>query len=262
MKRANLWLAIILLGGVCLLSTFGPMLVDANPYDQNLGKTLQAPCPEQWLGSDHLGRSILSRLVSGGRYSLSIACLTVTISCTIGSLLGIVAGYWGKNVDILIMRMADLAMSFPGTLLAIILAGLLGGSLFTLVAALSANLWCDYCRVARNITLTLRNSTDMQAGLMLGFSGRYLMRVYIAPFVVPQLGTLASLGMGRTILNVSGLGFLGIGLSPPLPEWGGMINEGISCLNEAPWFVMAPGAMICATVLGFQLLAGNLSVEK
>lgn len=262
MKLLNIWLGGILLCSVVLFSLIGSFWTDANPYQQDLFNTILPPSHDYWLGSDHLGRSIFSRLAGGGRYSLAISCLTVGISCVIGSLLGIAAGYWGRTLDTVIMRLVDLTLAFPGTLLAIILVGLLGGNIMTLVAALSASLWCDYCRLARNITRSVRNSIHMQAGILLGFPTRYLFREYIAPAVVPQLGTLASLGMGRTILNISGLGFLGIGLKPPLPEWGGMINEGITYLSEAPWLVLAPGIMIFATVLAFQLLAGDLLVRR
>lgn len=246
---------------LCILvySFCGMIWMDCDPYKQNLVATISPPFSDYWLGSDYLGRSVYSRLAGGARYSLTIAGITVTVSCLLGAFLGIIAGYYGKVVDMAIMRLTDLTLAFPGILFAIVLLGLLGGSIFTLVLALSASMWCDYCRLARNITRSVKNSMHMQAGVLLGFSTAYLIRAYIFPTVLPQLGTLASLNMGRTILNIAGLGFLGIGLKPPLPEWGGMINEGISYIGEAPWLIIAPGAMIFITVLSFQLLAGCLS---
>ncbi len=257
MKRLQVRIGAFLLCAILLFTLFGPHFCSRSPYRQHLLHTLEPPSREFWLGSDQLGRGVYSRLARGAGYSLLIAFSAVCISCVTGCVLGIVAGYWGKKLDICIMRLVDLILAFPGTLLAIILAGLLGGSMATLVFALTASLWCDYCRLARNITRAMKNSTHLEAGKLLGFGSFYLLRKYIFPDVIPQMATLASLGMGRTILNISGLGFLGIGLHPPLPEWGGMINEGISHLVEAPWTVMAPGGMIFLTVLGFQLLAGG-----
>ena len=253
---------IIMLLGIIVFSSAGMVFMDSDPYEQNLSNTMSPPCSEYWLGSDYLGRSVYGRLAGGGRYSLIIACMTVCVSCVFGTLLGIVAGYWGKAPDVVIMRVVDLTLAFPGILFAIVLVGLLGGSLIILVLALSANLWCDFCRIARNITRSIRTSEHLQAGYLLGFPTRYLIKTYIVPGVLPQMGTLAGLSMGRTILNIAGLGFLGIGLKPPLPEWGGMINEGITYLSEAPWLVIAPGCMIFITVLSFQLLAGNISGRK
>jgi peptide/nickel transport system permease protein len=262
MSRLQVRSGLCLTGFVLLFALFGPYLSQETPYQQNLAKTLLPPAQDCWLGSDHLGRSVYSRLASGAKYSLIIASLTVCISCATGSLLGIAAGYWEKWIDTFIMRLVDLTLAFPGILLAIILAGLLGGSMPTLVFALTVSLWCDYCRLARNITRSIKASPHMEAGKLLGFHPFFLIRQYIVPYVLPQLGILASLSMGRTILNIAGLGFLGIGLKPPLPEWGGMISEGLSYLVEAPWLVVAPGLMIFTTVLGFQLLAGDLLHQK
>lgn len=262
MKRLAVKAGLALLCFLLLYSVFGMIWMDFDPYKQNLLSTISPPFEEYWLGSDYLGRSVYSRLAGGARYSLTIAGITVVVSCFLGSLLGIIAGYSGKFVDMAIMRLTDLTLAFPGILFAIVLLGLLGGSIFTLVLALSASMWCDYCRLARNITRSVKSSMHMQAGLVLGFPTTYLIRAYIFPTVLPQLGTLASLNMGRTILNIAGLGFLGIGLKPPLPEWGGMINEGISYIGEAPWLIIAPGTMIFLTVLAFQLLAGCLSEER
>lgn len=248
---------IVLVSVILLAITAGPWLIPQDPLKQNLSTTLCAPGSAHLLGSDHLGRSVFSRLLHGGRSSLLISLFCTTISLVIGSLLGVVAGYREGWSDLLVMRLVDGALAFPGTLLAIILAGTLGGSMPTLIFALSATMWCDYCRLVRNMTRSIKQSSHLEAGRILGFNAAYLIRRYIFPELTPQLFTLASLGMGRTILNISGLGFLGIGLQPPLPEWGGMINQGIGFLSEAPWLVAAPGIMIFLTVFGFQLMAGT-----
>ena len=247
---------ILIVSMILLVIIVGPVLVPRDPLKQNLSMTLCAPGSAHFLGSDHLGRSVLSRLVYGGRASLLISCFCTAIAFVVGSFLGVLAGYREGLCDLVIMRLVDGTLAFPGTLLAIILAGTLGGAMFTLVFALSATMWCDYCRLVRNMTRSLKQSAHLEAGKLLGFNAAFLIRRYIFPELTPQLFTLASLGMGRTILNISGLGFLGIGLQPPLPEWGGMINQGIGFLSEAPWLVAAPGSMIFLAVFGFQLMAG------
>ncbi len=246
---------IMLVSVILLAIIVGPFLISQDPLKQNLSMTLCSPGSTHLLGSDHLGRSVLSRLLYGGRSSLLISLFCTIISFVLGALLGVVAGYREGWYDLVIMRLVDGTLAFPGTLLAIILAGTLGGSMITLVFALSATMWCDYCRLVRNMTRSLKQSSHLEAGRIMGFSAAFLIRRYLFPELAPQLFTLASLGMGRTILNISGLGFLGIGLQPPLPEWGGMINQGIGFLSEAPWLVAAPGIMIFLTVFGFQLMA-------
>lgn len=240
-----------------MAATLLPLFLSIDPLEQNLMESLHAPGHAHLLGTDHLGRSVLSRLVHGGRASLAIAFGCTLLSLVIGTMLGLVAGYREGWHDLLIMRLVDGALAFPGTLLAIVLVGTLGGSRMTLMLALSATMWCDYCRLVRNMTRSLKATDHLEAGMILGFSDAFLIRRYILPDLLPQLFTLSSLGMGRTILNISGLGFLGIGLQPPLPEWGAMINQGIGYLPEAPWLVAAPGSMIFLTVLGFQLMAGS-----
>jgi peptide/nickel transport system permease protein len=261
MKRRRLCLGLFMISLVCLTALLGPYLARQDPYRQDLTNTLREPGPQDLLGTDHLGRSVFSRLASGTRYSLIIAASCVGLSLVVGAVLGLAAGYRGQWVDGVIMRLVDAALAFPGTLLAIVLAGLLGGSMVTLILALAATLWCDYCRLARNITRSLKTSPHVEAGTILGFRSPFIIQRYVVPDLAPQLLVLAGLDMGRTILNISSLGFLGIGLRPPTPEWGAMINQGISYLAVAPWLTVAPGLMIFTAVFGFQLLAGALGVK-
>lgn len=252
----------LIIGLVLVTVLVGPFFTRTSPLDQNLSLTLSPPGENHLLGTDHLGRSIFSRLVHGGRVSLAISISSMTISLFVGSFLGVLAGFRGGLTDLMIMRLVDAALAFPGTLLAIVLVGTLGGSMLTLMFALCATMWCDYCRLARNMTRSLKSLDHVQAGKLLGFRSPFLIRRYVVPELLPQLFTLATLGMGRTVLNIAGLGFLGIGLQPPLPEWGSMVNQGIGFLSEAPWLVGAPGAMIFLTVFGFQLMAGQWTTKE
>ncbi|MBW2154607.1 MAG: ABC transporter permease [Deltaproteobacteria bacterium] len=255
MKRFSLWFGISLIGLAFLSGMAGPILVNEDPFYQDLDNALNPPGHEYPLGTDHLGRSVLSRLVFGTRRSLVLSALCVGLSVSIGTAAGLIAGFSKGWMDIVIMRFVDGLLAFPGILLAIVLAGTLGSGTESLVAALVLTMWCDYCRLIRNITYSILSTPYMEAGMLLGFSSLFLTRRYIIGQLIPQLFTLASLGMGRTILNVSSLGFLGIGLKPPTPEWGAMISQGIPYLTEAPYLVVFPGAAILMTVLGFQLLA-------
>lgn len=262
MNAHRQWVATWIFAAVFLMGLFGPYLAQRDPYTQDLFNTLRPPGSNHILGTDHLGRSVFSRLASGCRYSLFISATCVGISLSIGAALGLAAGYFEGWVDKVIMRLVDATMAFPGTLLAIILAGLLAGSMFTLVLALAATLWCDYCRLTRNITRSVKTTPHIEAAKILGFKGPFIIQRYIVPEILPQMLTLAGLGMGRTILSISGLGFLGIGLRPPIPEWGAMINQGIFYMAEAPWLIVAPGTMIFAAVFSFQLLAGAVGSEE
>ena len=146
-------------------------------------------------------------------------------------------------------------MAFPGILLAIVIAGLLGGGQLPLVGALILSGWCDYCRLTRNTTKSILSESYIQAGLLLGYGSSFVIRRYVLAQILPHISTLASLGMGRTILNLSAMGFLGIGLKPPTPEWGAMISQALPYMGEAPHLIVFPGAAIFLTVLGFNLLA-------
>ncbi len=234
---------------------FGPLAVGRDPLTQDLTAALRPPSAEHPLGTDPLGRSVLSRLVHGTRQSLGLALVCVAASAVLGSSLGMAAGFGGGWRDGLIMRLVDGFMAFPGILLAIVIAGLLGGGRLPLIGALVLTGWCDYCRLTRNVTKSVLSEPYIQAGRLLGFDSLFMIRRYVLGQILPHVSTLASLGMGRTILNLSALGFLGIGLRPPTPEWGAMITQALPYMSEAPHLIVFPGAAIFLTVLGFNLLA-------
>ena len=262
MKRFRLWLGASLIGLSVFTGLAGPLAVSEDPFSQDLDNALSPPNCEHPLGTDHLGRSVLSRLIYGARQSMIISVVCVGMSVLIGATAGLAAGFSPGWVDIIIMRLVDGLMAFPGTLLAIVLVGTIGDGASPLVAALVLTMWCDYCRMSRNLTRSILARPYVEAGRLLGFSPSFLSRRYVMGSLAPQLFTLASLGMGRTILNVSSLGFLGIGLKPPTPEWGAMITHGLPYLTEAPYLVIFPGAAIFITVLGFQLLAAHSRIRS
>ncbi|HIE55585.1 MAG TPA: ABC transporter permease [Chromatiaceae bacterium] len=258
--RSRLGVGLILLAVTA--GVFGPLAVVQDPLIQDLSAALQPPSAEHPLGTDPLGRSVLSRLVHGARQSLGTALACVAASGLLGSSLGMAAGFSRGWRDGLIMRLVDGFMAFPGILLAIVIAGLLGGGRLPLIGALALTGWCDYCRLSRNVTRSVLSEPYVQAGHLLGFRPLFIIRRYVLGQILPHVATLASLGMGRTILNISALGFLGIGLRPPAPEWGAMISQALPYMSEAPHLIIFPGAAIFLTVLGFNLLTSLFEGRK
>jgi len=249
--------AFILLS-VALLSLLGPHLTP-DPFRQDLASVFTAPSAECLLGSDHLGRSVLGRLVRGGANSVFNTLLCVSGSVAIGVSLGLASGWYDGFIDGAIMRFVDITLSFPGLLLALLVAGLVGGGQTAVLAALTISGWPDYCRITRAITRNVRSRPYVEAGVLAGFSGPFILRKYILIEIVPQITVLATLGFGRTMLNISSLGFLGIGLAPPEPEWGAMIAESLPYLRQAPHLVLAPAAAVSLTVFGFLLVGQPLA---
>ena len=258
MKGVGGILGMGLLGVVILAAALGPVWLTHDPVSQNLGHALMRPGQGYLLGADHLGRSVAARLIHGARHSLVLSSLCVGTALAVGTLFGMIAGFFPGWTAGVIMRLVDGFMAFPGLLLAVVLAGTLGGGTRALVLALVATAWCDYCRLARNLTRTVLAQPYVEAGRLLEFGWVFMARRYVLRSLLPQVLTLASLGMGRTILNISALGFLGIGLKPPTPEWGVMITQAMPYLSEAPCLVIFPGMAVFSTVLGFQLLANAM----
>lgn len=224
-------------------------LVD--PYEQNLRMNLTSPSIEHWLGTDHLGRDLFARLVAGAGYSVFYSLVTLVGAAVLGSILGVVAGWYGGSLEVGILRLVDLTQSFPGLLLAISLSGLLGGGTLPVLFALVLTSWTEFCRMAWSATRLVLQKPYLEAAYLFGFSDFYRIFHYVLREVTPSLLILATLGLGRTLLNFSSLGFLGIGLVPPTPEWGAMIAEGLPYFEEMPWIVLAPTIAIASTVLFF-----------
>jgi ABC-type dipeptide/oligopeptide/nickel transport system permease subunit len=258
-KNLRLQAGLSLIVVLVVFSSFGPLLTD-EALDQKLDRRLETPSLEVPFGTDPLGRNILARLASGGVNSLVLSTLCVAVSLGIGLFLGLAAGWLSSSVvDKSLLRLVDIAMAFPGLLLALLVAGPLGGGPGVVAVALILTGWTDYFRLARSLTLKVKTASYVEAGRLSGLSGGFLLRRYILPKVMPHLTVLASLGMGRTILYISSLGFLGIGLAPPKPEWGAMIAESLPYMRQAPHTIIAPAAAIFIAILGFYMTGQGLA---
>ncbi|RLP06498.1 nickel transporter permease [Propionibacterium australiense] len=249
-------LALVLV--IALVAVFARQIAPMDPYAANLADAFQPPSAEHWFGTDKLGRDIASRIVYGTRISLTSAMILVLVISVVGSFLGVIAGYFGGLVDAAIMRISDMMISFPGIVLAIAVAGLLGASIRNAIIALAVVSWTKYARLARSLVLKIRHADFVTAAELNGTRPGRLMRRYLLPSALPTLVITAATDIGTMMLELAGLSFLGFGAQPPQAEWGLMLNEGRAYLLDSPWLMIFPGAAICITVIVFNLLGDAL----
>ena len=229
-----------------------------SPEDAVLTDALQKPSSEQNFGTDKLGRDVFTRVIFGTRTSLTAALSVVAIIFVLGTILGIIAGYFGGIVDAVIMRISDMMVSFPGMVLAIAIAGILGASLQNAVIAVSLVSWTKYARLARSLVLKIRHRDYVAAAVVTGSKTPYILYKYMLPNVTPTLIITAATDIGSMMLELAGLSFLGFGAKPPTPEWGLMLNESRQYFQSAPWTMIFPGLAIFIVVVVFNLLGDSL----
>lgn len=240
------------------VALFAPYISPHDPNEQNLRKRLQGPGREYLLGTDNLGRCILSRLIYGTRISLQIGIVVVAITSCVGVVLGTLAGYYGGVIDEVIMRSVDILLAFPGIILALVIVGILGPSLFNLMLALAVVGWTSYARVVRGSVLSVKEKEFIEAARALGASDLRIMYQHILPNVLAPVIVMATLGMAHLILASAALSFIGLGVQPPDPAWGSMLNSGKAFMRTAPHLTIFPGLAIMLTVLAFNFLGDGL----
>jgi peptide/nickel transport system permease protein len=244
--------------GLLLVAASAPLLATHSPYEQILGNRLLPPAAQHLFGTDSLGRDIYSRVVYGARVTLTIAVLVAAISTPLGVAIGISAGYLGGIVDEVLMRFADVFLAFPRLILAIAFAAALGPGVENAILAIAIAQWPTYARLARAETLNVRNNDYIQAIQVLGAGKLRIMAGYIAPMTLSSIIVRMSLDMGIIILTAAGLGFLGLGAQPPMPEWGLMVSDGRQFLVDQWWVSTLPGLAILVVVMGFNLLGDGI----
>ncbi len=249
---------------VLLAALFAPWLTPFDPLEQDINQRLKEPGWQtaagriHMLGTDHLGRDILARVIFGSRIALVVGVSAVLISGVLGMAIGLVAGYFGGKVDDFFMRLADIQLAFPFILLAIAVIGVLGPNLRNIIIVIGVSSWVVYARVVRGEVLSIREREFVQAAIALGSrDGRVLVRHVLPNAFTPWL-VVATLDMARVIVIVSALSFLGLGVQPPTPTWGGMLADGRVYLSTAWWLATFPGLAILVTVLGINLLGDGL----
>lgn len=255
-RLALLGLVIIL--AVVAVAVFAPYLAPNDPVRVDLTQRLAPPSAQYPLGTDHLGRCLLSRLIYGARVSLTTAALALSAITLISIPLGTLAGYCGGWVDNAIMRVVDVLLAFPGLILALVIAGTLGPGLLNVMLALSLVWWVGYARVIRGMVLAVKEKEFVLAARACGTSELGIIVRHILPNVLSPVIVLATLDMGKLILAISGLSFLGLGAQPPTPEWGAMLNDGRPYMQVAPQLMIYPGLCIMTVVLAFNLLGDGL----
>ena len=247
---------IVILAIVAALA--GPLLWPYDPSAQELARRLEPPSLAHPLGLDELGRDILARLLQGARISLLVGIAVVSVSSTVGMLFGSIAGYFGGRIDDVISRVIDVLMAFPGILLAIALVAVLGPSLVNVVLALSIIGWVGYARLVRGQALRAREFEFVQAARASGASAARIVVRHVLPTAIPAVVVQATLGMAGAIIAEASLSFLGLGVQPPTPSWGTMLDAGRAHLFDAPHLTIFPGLAIAALVLGFNFLGDGL----
>ena len=248
-------LIVVSLGCVAVV---GPTLTPYDPAAQNLASRLQPPSLAHPLGTDQFGRDVLTRLVYGARISLGIAVTVTAVRVLIGTAVGLVAGYADGWVDEFLMRLVDVQLAFPGLVLALVVAGILGPSLGNVMIALAAVGWATYARVVRGSVLSVKQRRYVDAANLAGAPRRRIVRRHLLPAVVSPVVVIATLNLGTVVVATAGLSFIGLGAQPPTAEWGTMLESGREHLRQAWWVVNAPGGAIAVTVLGFNLLGDGL----
>lgn len=240
------------------IAILAPVIAPFDPTHASMADAYMDPGPKHLFGTDKLGRDCFSRVIYGGRSSLSGVLILVACVFSVGTTLGVLAGYFGGKVDTIIMRFSDLMISFPGMILAIAVAGIMGGSLVNAIIALTVVSWTKYARLARSMVLKIKRRDFVDAAIVNGGTSIHILWVHILPNILPLMVVTAASDIGGLMMEMAGLSFLGFGAQPPAPEWGLMLNEGRQQLQTAPWLMVFPGLAIFATVVIFNLWGDNL----
>ena len=263
-RRRTALFGMLVVLGVLLAAAFAPLVAPFDPLEQDIGQRLREPGWQDAqgrvhpLGTDHLGRDILSRIVFGARIALVVGLAAVLISGVLGMLIGLLAGYFGGRVDDFLMRLADIQLAFPFILLAIAVIGVLGPSLRNIIIVIGVSSWVVYARVVRGEVLSIREREYVQAAIALGSQHWRVLRHHVLPNTFTPWLVVATLDMARVIVIESALSFLGLGVQPPTPTWGGMLADGRVYLSTAWWLATFPGLAILITVLGINLFGDGL----
>jgi ABC-type dipeptide/oligopeptide/nickel transport system permease subunit len=257
-SRARIGLVVVAL--LLLMAFLAPVLARHDPIRVDLMRQLQAPSLDHWMGTDIQGRDVWARLVYGARISLAVGLISQSIALALGLTFGLLAGYYGRRIDDLVMRLADVTLAFPTLLLLIAMVAALEPSLLVVFVTVGVVGWAGMARLVRGQVLVVRQLEYVQAARALGTPDRHIIARHVLPNVIAPVVIAATLGMAGAIMAEAALSFLGLGVQPPTPSWGAMIADGrdLSQLRASPWTSLFPGLAIGVTVLGFNLLGDAL----
>ncbi len=266
MKKKNRFLAnktfvVFSILAVCIILTavFAPVVTrGVDPLKGSLVDALLPPCKEHIFGTDKMGRDIFSRVIYGARASLSATFGVVALIFLVGTVTGVLAGYFGGVIDAVIMRIADMMLAFPGLVLALAVAGIMGASIKNAIIAIVVVSWTKYARLARSLVMKIRDRDYVSAAIVTGSKTPYMLFRYMLPNALPTLIITAATDIGSMMLELAVMSFLGFGAKPPAPEWGYMLNEGRACMQSAPWLMIFPGLAIFVVVVVFNMLGDSI----
>lgn len=244
--------------GLCLAAAFAPLIAPYGAAEQDILNRLHGPSRDHLLGSDHLGRDLLSRIIFGARVELGVAVPAVTVALVLGLALGLTAGYFGGHVDNLLIVIMDSIQAFPAVILALALLAVLGASLRNILIVIAITFSPQYARVARASVLAVKQNPFVEAERALGAGSLRVVGVHILPNIMAPLFILLAMNIPSAITVEAGLSFLGVGVQPPTPSWGVILAEGFERVRDAPWPVIATGLALMLTTLGFTLLGETL----
>lgn len=258
--RLNLstWIGLVIVALLVLAAIFAPLLATHAPSKQNIMQQLATPGADYWLGADQYGRDIWTRLLYGARYSLTIGFFAIVVAMIVGSLIGMVAGYVGGRIDIIFMQVMDVVLAFPSLILGLALVALMGATLTNIIIAIAFTATPAFARIARAGVITQRDREYVQACQAMGFSGPRILFRHIMPAILPEVMVMASLWMATAVRTEASLAFIGLGLAPPTPTWGGMVRDGFDNILSAFHLAIIPSLAILLLVLAFNLIGDGL----
>jgi peptide/nickel transport system permease protein len=244
----------LLVLGMFLVAVFADILAPYGYNETSLSEILKKPSATHWFGTDELGRDVFSRVVYGARVSMYVGLATIGISIVLSTLLGVISGYFGKTLDLILQRLVDTWMAFPGLVMIIVIMALLGPGMVNVILALGISQTFGQSRVVRSSTITVREQPYLEAITAVGASHLRILVLHVLPNVLPAVIIVASNSLGFIILIEAAVSFLGYGIPPPAPSWGGMLSStGRSYMNVAPWLSIFPGVALSLTVFGFNM---------
>ena len=255
-KLAMVGLVLIIL--LIIMAVFADVIAPYGVDDQDLTQKFQPPSMEHIFGTDNMGRDIFSRVIYGARASLSATFGVVALIFLVGTVTGVLAGYFGGVIDAVIMRIADMMLAFPGLVLALAVAGIMGASIKNAIIAIVVVSWTKYARLARSLVMKIRDRDYVSAAIVTGSKTPYMLFRYMLPNALPTLIITAATDIGSMMLELAAMSFLGFGAKPPAPEWGYMLNEGRACMQSAPWLMIFPGLAIFVVVVVFNMLGDSI----
>ena len=261
-KKNHVKTRLIIFGSLAVLllvcAVFSEYLAPYDPYLQDLANAKAAPSAAHLLGTDRYGRDLLSRIIVGSRTSIYSTLLLVAVITAVGTAVGIFGGWYGGWMDIVLMRISDLFLAFPGLVFALAVAGVLGGGLQNAIIALAAISWPKYARIARSQTLSQKEMPYMKAAVLSGSSTAKLLTKHILPNIIGPVLVTSMLDIGTMMMELAGLSFLGLGAKPPAAEWGSMMSDARNLLTTVPWVMLSPGFAIFISVMVFNLLGDTI----